>query len=157
MALATSLTSDEMGASSSVWIDVSFLDSGGNLLALYTSAPFTAAVGEDQWFQYDVTNACNLSSPVATGDPYYTNYAVSGSVSQMVAPTGTTYVRYRFNYLQNEEDGGSCYFDDPALMQTSGSAPVISNIFPENMIFIPGSPNGLELQCCVAERHGNQY
>ena len=64
-------TSDEMGASSSVWVDVSFLNSAGNLLAIYTSAPFTSTVGEDQWFEYDVTNACNLSSPVATGDPYY--------------------------------------------------------------------------------------
>ena len=61
----------------------------------------------------------------------------------MVAPTGTTSVRYRFNYLQHDEDGGSCYLDDPALMQTSGSlAPVISNIFPVNMIFVPQS-NGL--------------
>jgi hypothetical protein len=49
-----------------------------NLLALYTSADFSASVGADAWFQYQVTNACDLSSPVATGDPYFTNYAVSG-------------------------------------------------------------------------------
>jgi hypothetical protein len=126
-----------------VWIDVSFLDAGSNLLALYTSADFSASVGMDNWFQYQVTNACDLSSPVATGDPYFTNYAVSGAVTQLVAPTGTTKVRYRFAYLQSGKEGGSCYFDDPALDQSAGYyPPVISNIFPQNMIFAPPS-NGL--------------
>jgi hypothetical protein len=139
-------SSDELGNptfGSQVWIDVSFLDAGGNLLALYTSADFSGSVGEDAWFQYQVTNACDLSSPVATGDPYFTNYAVSGAVTELVAPTGTTTVRYRFAYLQAGNEGGSCYFDDPALDQSAGLyPPVLSNIFPQNMIFVPPS-NGL--------------
>jgi hypothetical protein len=105
---------------SRVWIDVSFLDARSNLLALYTSAEFSAAVGEDAWFQYQVTNACDLSAPVATGDPYFTNYAVMGAVANLVAPSGTTTVRYRFAYLQSGNEGGSCYFDDPALDPSPG-------------------------------------
>jgi hypothetical protein len=120
------------------WIDVSFLDAGGNLLSLYTSGDFSGTVGAGEWFQYQVTNACDLSSPVATGDPYFTNYAVSATVSQLVAPTGTTKVRYRFAYLQANTEGGSCYFDDAALDQLAGlAAPAISSILPQNMIFFP--------------------
>ncbi len=131
---------DTLGADCYVWIDVSFLDVGGNLLALYTSADFSASVGTGSWFQYEVTNACDLSSPVATGDPYFTNYAVSGSVTQLVAPAGTTKVRYRFAYLQVGNEGGSCYFDEAALDQSAGlEAPVISTILPQNMIFFAPS------------------
>ena len=136
-------TTDTIGSStfnSYVWIDVSFLDAGGNLLSLYTSSDFYGTVGAGQWFQYQVTNACDLSTPVATGDPYFTNYAVTGAESQLVAPAGTTKVRYRFAYLQANTEGGSCYFDDAELNQLSGlSAPVIDNIFPQNMIFVPPS------------------
>ncbi len=142
-------SSDMLGADCYVWIDVSFLDAHNNLLALYTSADFSASVGADAWFQYQVTNACDLSSPVATGDPYFTNYAVSEAVTNLVAPIGTTTVRYRFAYLQAGNDGnggdygGACYFDEPVLDQSAGLyAPVIGNIFPQNMIFVPPS-NGL--------------
>lgn len=128
---------DTMGADCLVWVEVSFLDASSNLLALYKSANFTATVGTDAWFQYNVTNACNLSSPVSTGDPYFTTYAITGSVSQMVAPVGTAKVRYRFAYEQSGAEGGSCYFDDALLNQVSGPIPpVISNVFPLNMIFV---------------------
>jgi hypothetical protein len=133
-------SSDLLASGNYVWIDVSFLDASGDLLALYTSGDFSNGVGTDGWFQYEVTNACDLSSPVATGDPYFTSYALTGAVTQLVAPAGTATVRYRFALLQAGKGGGSCYFDDPELDQTSGlAAPVISNIFPQNMIFFPQS------------------
>jgi hypothetical protein len=126
-----------------------------NLLALYTSGDFSANVGLDQWFQFQVTNACDISSPVATGDPYFTNYTVTGAVTNLIAPSNTTTVRYRFAYLQYEGEGGSCYFDDPALNLSVGFyPPVISNIFPQNMIFVApsngfsfdvSSPSGLTI------------
>jgi hypothetical protein len=128
---------------SHVWIDVSFLDVHSNLLALYTSADYSESVGLDMWFQFQVTNECDISHPVATGDPNFTNYTVTNVAANLVAPPGTTTVRYRFAYLQYENEGGSCYFDDPALNLSVGSyPPVISNIFPQNMIFVPPS-NGL--------------
>ena len=102
--------SDALGADCDVWIEVAFLGSTSNLLALYKSANFAASVGTDGWFPYQVTNACDPLSPVSTGDPYFTTYAVTGSVSQLVAPPGTTKVRYRFAYLQTSSQGGSGFF-----------------------------------------------
>ncbi len=129
--------SDTLGANCRVWIEVSFLGSSSNLLALYKSDDFTASAGTDGWFQYQVNNACDISSPVSVGDPFFNTYAVTGSVSQLVAPSGTVTVRYRFAYLQNLNEGGSAYFDSAVLNQISGPIPpVISNLFPLNMIFV---------------------
>ncbi len=130
-------STDILGPDCYVWLEVSFHGSGGTLLALYKSDNFSASVGTDTWFQYQVKNACDLSAPVPTGDPYYTTYAPTGTVSQLIAPAGTTTVRYRFAYLQVGKEGGSCYLDDAVLDQLSGSLPpVISNVFPRNMIFV---------------------
>ena len=126
-----------LGPDCVTWIEVSFLGSSSNLLALYKSANFSASLGMDQWLQFPVTNACDLSSPVATGDPHFTTYAPTGSVSQLVAPVGTKTVRYRFAYLQSGVEGGDCLLDDAVLNQISGPiAPVISGLFPLNMIFV---------------------
>jgi len=128
---------DMMGANCAVWMEVSFLGASSNTLALYKSANFTTSVGTATWFQYQVTNACDLSQPVSVGDPFFTTYAVTGSVSQLVAPPGTTKVRFRFAYLQNASQGGSAYFDDAVLNQVSGSVPpTITSVFPLNMLFV---------------------
>ena len=111
---------DVMGPDCFAWIEVSFLGASSNVLALYKSDNFKASVGTDAWFQYPVTNACDLSSPISIGDPYFTTYAVTGSVSQLVAPLGTTKIRYRLAYAQAGNQGGSCYFDDVVLNQISG-------------------------------------
>jgi hypothetical protein len=130
-------TSDLLGADCSAWIEVSFLGASSNVLALYKSENFSSAVGADAWFQYEVTQACDLTMPISTGDPYYTNYAVSGVVSQLIAPAGTKTVRYRFAYLQSGKQGGSCFFDNAILDQVSGPLPpVVSNLSPLNMIFV---------------------
>ena len=130
-----------LGADCVTWIEVSFLDASSNVLALYKSDNFSASVGLDTWFQYQVTNACDLSSPVSTGDPYFTTYAVTGSVSQLVAPLGTIKVLYRYAFLQGGTNStlwkGSADLDAAVLNQTSGPiAPVITNLFPVNMIFV---------------------
>src|ERR1035441_2457309 len=90
------LGTDTLGPDCYVWIEVSFLGSGSNLLALYKSDAFNASVGVGDWFQYQVNHACDISSPVSIGDPFFNTYAVTGTVSQLVAPLGTTTVRYRF-------------------------------------------------------------
>ena len=137
--LATS-SGDTLGADCVTWIQVEFLGAGSNVLALYKSDNFSASVGTGTWFPYSVTDACDLTQPVATGDPYFTTYAVTGSVSQLVAPLGTTVVRYRYCYFQARNEGGSAYFDDAVLDQVSGPIPpVISSIYPQNMIFVPPS------------------
>src|SRR5208282_3318817 len=126
-----------LGSGDFTWIQVEFLDASTNVLALYKSALFSASVGLDTWFQYQVTNACDLTQPVSTGDPNFTTYAETGSVSQLVAPSGTAAVRYRYCVLYAVNQG-STYFDDAVLDQVSGPvAPVINNLFPQgNMIFV---------------------
>ncbi len=127
-------SSDILGPDCVTWLEVDFLNASSNLLAVYKSDNFSASVGTDTWFQYQVNNACDLSSPVSTGDPYFTTYAVTGSVSQLVAPPGTATVRYRYAYLQSGTEGGSAYLDDTVLNQVSGP---LSGIAP---------PTGLVIQ-----------
>jgi hypothetical protein len=134
-------TCNELGPNDVTWIQVEFLDANTNLLALYKSGNFSASVGTQTWFQYQVTNACDLTQPVSTGDPNFTTYAKTGSVSQLVAPAGTTAVRYRYCVLYTDTTG-SAYFDDAVLNQVSGPVPpVINNLFPQNMIFVNPSSN----------------
>jgi hypothetical protein len=131
---------DTLGADCYAWIQVEFLGSASNLLALYKSDNFSANAGVSTWIQYPVVNACDLTQPVATGDPYFTTYAETGTVSQLVAPPGTTAVRFRYCLLQAGSEGGSAYLDDTVLNQVSGPVPpVISGLYPQNMIFVPPS------------------
>ena len=119
------------------WVEVSFLGASSNLLALYKSENFTAAAGTATWLQYPVTQACDISAPLPPGDLNYPTYAVTGTVSQIVAPVGTATVRYRYAYSQAGTQGGSANFDDAVLDQISGPIPpVISSLFPLNMIFV---------------------
>jgi hypothetical protein len=140
--LATSAC-DTFGANNVTWIQVEFLDVNTNVLALYKSANFASSVGTETWFQYQVTNACDLTQPVSTGDPFFTTYAETGSVSQLVAPFGTKAVRYRYCELYDATTiAGAAFFDDAVLNQVSGPvAPVINNLFPQNMIFVNPSSN----------------
>ena len=129
---------DQFGPDCATWLQVEFLDVNTNLVALYKSANFSVSVGLDTWFQFPVTSACDLSQPVSGGDPYFTTYAVTGTVSQLAAPLGTASLRYRFCYLTANGEGGSAFFDNAVLNQVSGpSAPVISSLFPQDtMIFV---------------------
>jgi hypothetical protein len=130
-----------LGLDALTWVQVEFLDANTNLLALYKSGYYSASAGYDTWFQYQVTNACDITKPVPTGDPYFTTYAETGSVSQLVAPPGTVAVRYRYVLLQAGIQG-SAAFDDAVLNQVSGPVPpVINNLFPQNMIFVNPASN----------------
>jgi hypothetical protein len=139
---APSTDNGGLSADALTWIQVEFLDVNTNLLALYKSGNYSASVGYDTWFQYQVKNACDISLPLSTGDPYFTTYAVTGSVSQLVAPFGTTAVRYRYAALFQTGGKGSADLDDAVLNQVSGPVPpVINNLFPQNMIFVNPASN----------------
>jgi hypothetical protein len=129
-------SSDLMGPDGLMWVEVAFLNAATNPIALYKTANFSASVGADVWVQYSVTNVCDLSSPLSGGDPNFPTYTVTGSVTQLVAPVGVKTVRYRLAYSQ-AGIRGSIAFDDAVLNQVSGPIPpVISNVFPLNMIFV---------------------
>lgn len=122
------------------WVQVEFLGASSNLLALYKSDNYTINVGVTTWFPFQVTNACDITQPVPTGDPYFNTYAITGAVNQLVAPAGTAFVRYRFCAFWAGSEGGSVYFDSAALDQVSGPAPpMINNLNPQNEIFVPPS------------------
>jgi hypothetical protein len=126
-----------MGVDCRMWLQVEFYGATSNLLAVYKSDDFSQAVGIGSWFQYQVDKACDISTPVSVGDPYFTTYAVTGTVGQIVSPAGTTRVRYRQCYLQAGNQGGSAYLDAAVLDQVAGpQPPVISSVFPLNMIFV---------------------
>lgn len=129
-------SNDVLGPNCRTWIEVAFLGAGGQLLALYKSDDFTAEAGMGEWLWYPVDKVCDVSTPVPSGDPYYTTYAVTGTVSQAIAPIGTQTVRYRYAYLQAGKEGGAAFLDDALLDQVSGPLPpVIENLMPLNMIF----------------------
>ena len=131
---------DVMHPDCRAWVEVAFLDSSTNIIALFKSHVFAATDGTDMWHQLEITNVCDLASPVSLEDPYFTTYAVTGAVSQLVAPLGTAKVRYQYCYLQYRAQGGSCFLDDSLLDQVSGPRPpVISGLFPSDMIFV--NPN----------------
>ncbi len=128
---------DTLEADCMTWVEVSFFGASSNLLALYESDNFTAAAGMDTWLKYTVTQVCDISAPLPPGDLNYPTYAATGSVSQIVAPIGTATVRYRYAYSQAGTQGGSAHFDDAILDQVSGPIPpVISSLFPLNLIFV---------------------
>jgi hypothetical protein len=105
------------------------------------------------WIQYQVTNVCDLTQQILLGDPTFNTYAVTGSVSQLVAPAGTALVRYRYCYLQNASDGGSAYLDDTDLEQLTGPIPpIISGLNPQDEIFVAPS-NGISFSVSSPSGH----
>ena len=110
---------DTLGVGCMTWLEVSFFGTSSNLLALYKSQNFSAAAGTATWLQYPVTQVCDISATLSPGDLNYPTYAVTGSVNQIVAPTGTTTVRYRYAYSQAGTQGGAANFDDAILDQVS--------------------------------------
>lgn len=147
---------DALGADCYTWVQVEFLNSSGNLLAVYKSASNNLAAGANTWIQYVVTNACDVTQLVSVGDPFFNTYAITGAVSQLVAPTGTAMVLFRYCYLQFADEGGSSYLDDADLDQVSGPIPpIISNLDPQNEIFVPAGRPGSGISFNVTSPSGH--
>lgn len=115
------------------WIEVTFRDSGNNVLALYKSAVFDGLWDADTWFAMAVTNECDL----ATGLP-------TNSVTTFVAPAGTVKARYQIVLKQSQwHGGGALWADDMVLNQISGpTAPALNNISP-GAILLANAANGV--------------
>jgi len=146
---------DELGADCYVWVQVEFYDSSTNQLALYKSGNFNINAGLNTWVQFQVTNACDVTQPVSTGDPFFNTYVITGAVSQLTAPAGTASVVYRYCYLQYQSEGGSSYFDDADLEQLTGPLPLtINNLNPQNEIFVAPS-NGVSFDVTSPSGHIN--
>ena len=111
------IDTDKLVGQNAGWIEVTFRDANANILALYRSAVITTndiARGRfpiNTWNDLPVTNQYNPSTLVITN-----------SVSRLVAPAGTYFVRYQI-VLQGDASysNGSMYFDDLNLVQIGGA------------------------------------
>jgi beta-glucanase (GH16 family) len=113
---AYSATGDLLAGQNQVWIEVTFRDASANVLALYRSAIITTntiasgAFPESIWRDLAVTNQYNPNT-----------YVITNYTSALVAPAGTSYVRYQIVFQGDAAySGGSVYFDDLNLTQTAG-------------------------------------
>jgi hypothetical protein len=105
---------DALAGKNAAWLEVTFRDALGNILALYRSALVTTnalasgAFPENQWTWLPITNQYDP----ATFQP-------TGSVSHLTAPAGTFFLRFQIVF-QGDTAGsaGSMYFDDLQLTQT---------------------------------------
>jgi beta-glucanase (GH16 family) len=101
-----------------VWVEVSFRDGSKNALALYRSIVVNGANiagfgGLDTWFDLQITNQCSFTNPSGLILPPGT---VTNTVTSLVAPAGTAFVRYQVVFEQGPDNAnGSMYFDDLTL------------------------------------------
>ena len=116
---ACNLSSDKLAGQNLAWIEVTFRDANANVLALYRSALITTnsiatgAFPMNIWTDLPVTNQYNPN----TGN-------ITNTVAQLVAPTGTYFIRYQVN-LQGDTNAaakGSVYFDDLNLAPADGAS-----------------------------------
>ena len=109
--------SDTLAGQNVAWIEVTFRDANANVLALYRSAMITTNTIASRtfqtgtWIDLPVTNQYNPRS-----------LQFMNGVSQLVAPAGTYFVRYRI-VLQGDalNSNGSMYFDDLNLSPGGGA------------------------------------
>lgn len=109
---------DALAGQNAAWLELSFRDAAGNMLALYRSAVITSAgitsgaFPKSQWFNLPLTNQYSTAS-----------YQLTNTVATLVAPAGTVFLRYQVVFQGDANySGGSVYFDDLNLVRTS-SAP----------------------------------
>ncbi len=118
-------TTDAIAGANTAWLEVSFLDSGLTALALFRSALVSTNSTKGAWLNLPVTNQLNPAT-----------LTVSGFVTNLVAPAGTSWVRYRTVFHQADNDGGAVLFDDLNLSTGDGASE-----FPVPVSAIRGETN----------------
>ncbi|HLX71148.1 MAG TPA: glycoside hydrolase family 16 protein [Verrucomicrobiae bacterium] len=111
-------SSDTIAGQNQAWIEVTFRDPSANMLALYRTALLntnliaSGTFPKNQWNHLQITNQYDINS-----------FQVTNTVTQLVAPPGTAFVRYQIVFQGDAANShGSAYFDDMNILRTS-SAP----------------------------------
>ena len=119
------------GTQNYAWLEVSFRNSSGTILALYKSPVFDSTSPQSTWIASPVTNACDIGN----------NNVVTGSVATLIAPPGTVVVRFQTVFEQANWGHGAAYFDEVSLNQIAGPAPpAIASISPDGTkLFTPSN------------------
>jgi beta-glucanase (GH16 family) len=124
---AYTLSSDKIRGQDLIWLEVSFRDASYNALALYRSVVvssnnITSYGGLNTWFDLQITNRCSYTNASAL---ILSPGTVTNTMTNLVAPAGTAYVRYQTVFRQGPDNAnGSMYFDDLTLNQTGGTVVV---------------------------------
>ncbi|MGJ8698087.1 MAG: glycoside hydrolase family 16 protein [Verrucomicrobiaceae bacterium] len=131
---ALSHPQDLLTGTNSAWLEVSFRDSNNDIIGLYRSDTLTPGnFTPGQWIDLPI-------------DKQYhpTTYNLIGPVNEMIAPAGTTSVRYQAVFRQPLFDGGSVYFDDLSLVQISERIDGLLNLTGDStqaILTFPTTPN----------------
>jgi beta-glucanase (GH16 family) len=108
---------DKLAGDNVAWLEVTFRDAGGNILTLYRSALITTNSIVTGTFP---TNTWNHLSITTQYDPI--TFQPIGTVTSLVAPAGTSFVRYQVVFQGDAQfSNGSMYFDDLNLVQIAGA------------------------------------
>jgi beta-glucanase (GH16 family) len=109
--------SDTLAGQNAAWVEVTFRDASANILAVYRSALITTnaiakgAFPKSTWIDLPITNQYDPNT-----------YVVTNYTTALVAPPGTSFVRYQVTFQGDAAySGGSVYFDDLTLTQTAGA------------------------------------
>jgi beta-glucanase (GH16 family) len=95
---------DRIAGANTAWIEVSFRDASSNVLTLYRTALINTNTPSGAWLNLAVTNQLNPATS-----------AVIGSVTNLVAPANTSFVRYQPVFRQPATAAGAVLFDDLKL------------------------------------------
>jgi beta-glucanase (GH16 family) len=114
---AYTASADAIAGQNQAWIEVTFRDANANILALYRTAlintNLVSAGGfpKSQWNFLQITNQYDINS-----------FQVTNTVTQLVAPPGTVFVRYQTLFQGDAANSrGSVYFDDMNIVQAGGA------------------------------------
>lgn len=95
---------DVIAGADTAWVEVSFRNASSVVLSLYRSAFVNTNTAPGAWLNFAVTNQLNPGSS-----------AVIGTVTNLVAPAGTSTVRCRAVFHQPAAAAGAVLFDDLKL------------------------------------------
>jgi len=114
---ANTSSGDALAGQNAAWIEVTFRNASGTLLALYRSALITTnliATGQfpkGAWHYLPITNQYDPATLVVTN-----------TASVVTAPAGTSFLRYQIVFQGDASySPGSVYFDDLSLAQSVGA------------------------------------
>ena len=112
---AYTAANDAIAGNNQAWLEISFRDSTANVLALYRSAVITTnsvvrrSFPTNAWAWLPVTNQYNPST-----------YQITNTTGVLLAPKGSYFMRCQIVFQGDVgKSGGSMYFDDVSLTQTS--------------------------------------
>ena len=116
-AWAYTAANDLPAGQNNAWAEVTYRDASANIRAIYrtalinTNSIATGGFAKGQWNHLQITNQYDIKT-----------FQVTNTVTQLVAPPGTVFLRYQVAFQGDGQfSAGSVYFDDLNLTKTSAA------------------------------------